>query len=74
VIVLFSWAGLILGVIGAVLAAHKRNACWIVWLFANASWSIYAVATRQWALLLMEVVFVISNVYGIVKWSKDGPA
>jgi nicotinamide riboside transporter PnuC len=68
---ILAWVAFVFAVLGAYLAAKKKASCWWVWLVTNILWSIYAYQTKQWPILLTEIVFVVSNIYGIICWKKD---
>lgn len=68
------WIGSILCIIGILLNSKKLIWCWPVWTASTIFWVIFAVQNQQWAILMMEVVFFVANLYGWQQWRLDEQA
>lgn len=67
-----SWTGSVLGVCGALTLAVNTPWSGIGWYFflaSNAAWIAYAFLKRVPSLLLMQAVFTITSLIGILRWS-----
>jgi len=68
---MMDWFAAVFSLIGVYLTVKKHRVCWLVFLLSNALWITYCISNRQWAQLSLNVVFVILNVLGYRKWSRD---
>ncbi len=57
--VLGSW------LVGAVLSYH-RFVGFTLFLLANALWAVYGVLTDQWGIVLMQAVFTLTSLRGLL--------
>jgi len=69
--IILSWIALIVNVTAVLLSVHKLKSSWVVGLFSCFLWSIYAIQTNQNALFVSQIVFIIINIYGFMKWRID---
>ena len=69
--IILSWIALIVNVIAVLLNVYKLKSSWVVGLLSCFLWSIYAIKTNQNALLIGQLIFMIINIYGYVKWFID---
>jgi hypothetical protein len=65
------WLAIGLSLIGAGLIARK-----ILWGFAsfcagNALWIVWAIPLAQWSVLVVNVLFLLINIYGWVIWTRE---
>jgi hypothetical protein len=67
---ILSWIGCITTFIGVLLVANKNIWCWPMFAISSFFWMIYGMATNQPLLTFTEMILVLSNVYGFVKWMK----
>lgn len=66
------WAGSAMGVIGALTLAVNQpwsGLGWYAFLGSNTAWILYGAIKRVSSLLLMQAVFTITSLIGIVRWS-----
>lgn len=66
------WAGSAMGVIGALTLAVNQPWSGLGWYFflgSNTTWILYGAIKRVSSLLLMQAVFTITSLIGIVRWS-----
>lgn len=54
----------------AYLVAKKMCWGWVVGILASIFWIIYATVTRQPALVIMNFVILIIDMYGLKKWTN----
>lgn len=62
------------GAIGAVLMALKISQpryAYYIWITGDILFIPYCIATDQWAVLVMNLVYLLINLAGIVRW-RDG--
>ena len=65
------WAAATCSLIGVFLMGRKLKVSWLIFLVSNALWITHCYIHGQWAQLSLNVVFVILNVLGYRKWSRD---
>lgn len=65
------WAAAACSLIGVFLMGRKLKVSWLIFLVSNALWITHCYIHGQWAQLSLNVVFVILNVLGYRKWSRD---
>lgn len=65
------WLAAAFSLTGVFLMGRKARSCWFYFLMSNALWIGYCILNRQWAQLSLNVVFVVLNVLGYRKWSRD---
>lgn len=68
---MWSFALAALSIVSALLLARKKRSGWLAALATNTAWIIYAIVTTQPGFLLMEAVFVPTNVYGYRNWRPE---
>ena len=57
--------------IGILLNAKKKIACWPVWLVSNVGWIVYSLIQKDIPQLILWITFSAFNVYGWIQWKKD---
>ncbi len=65
------WSGTFFGIAAAILLAANIEASkygFPLFLIASILWGIVAYSIKDYALLLLQVVFIVINTYGIYKW------
>lgn len=68
------WTGSLLGLCSAFLlsARHKYSfLCWFLWSIANGILIFVGYQNSQFGFVILQVGFMISNVYGGIVWAKD---
>lgn len=65
------WAAATCSLIGVFLMGRKLKVSWLIFLVSNALWITHCYIHGQWAQLSLNVVFVILNILGYRKWSRD---
>lgn len=68
---ILDWIALILSVIGIYFNANKNKLCWPIWAFSSVLWTIYYFIVGEIPSGITWLIFLGSNIYGWVKWSKD---
>lgn len=64
-------AGMVSGIIGAILMASKTRAskwAYPVWLLSSISLTLFAAIGQYYSLMLLQAVFTGINGYGIWRW------
>lgn len=70
------WVALTLSIGGILLNANKHILCWPIWALSCIAWILYFALDKkhggkpQPAAIIMNVVFLLSNIYGWVQWSN----
>lgn len=67
---MLDWIALFLSVLGIILNARRKIACWAVWSASNAAWLVVAIQTNQTPLAIMQVAFIVLNIFGYRSWKK----
>ncbi len=67
---LIGWIGTACQMLGLLLNAHKKTACWPIWLTSNAFLITYSIVLSLWPVLVLNVFFIAFNLYGWWKWRK----
>lgn len=68
------WVGSLLGLCSAFLLAsrHKYSfLCWFLWSFANGVLIFVGYSNNQFGFVVLQIGFMLSNVYGGIVWAKD---
>ena len=65
------WGASILSIGGAILNANKIIGGFYFWSVANILWMIFGVKYKHWGLVLMNLVFLVINIFGISNWSTN---
>jgi nicotinamide riboside transporter PnuC len=63
-----SWVAFLFSLWGVYLVSKKNKWCWVVWLVGNVCWIIYAWSPFQLALIVTQVIYILTNIYGIWEW------
>ena len=65
-------AGIIFAIVGALFNIFKMKWCWLFWVVANIIFiRIYLVSGLHVSIAL-QFVYIAMNIYGWIKWSKEG--
>lgn len=65
------WIAAAFGVLGTVLLARKGPRAgfgFVLYLVSNAAWISFAIATRDHAMLVQNLAFLASSIFGIWTW------
>jgi hypothetical protein len=54
-----------------ILIKSKSWKVFIMFMIGNGLYAYYWFVEKQWATLILVSVFVIQNVYGLIKWKKE---
>jgi hypothetical protein len=65
------WLATFFSLAGIVLNAKKLIWCWPAWCISTVFWASYAIHSKQWSLLVLQVGFFVSNLWGWRQWWKD---
>lgn len=68
---LVEWSGSLTGLIGAALLATNSDVSglgFVAFLLSNACWIAFSLYTRAWGLLVMQIGFTLTSVWGIWRW------
>lgn len=65
-----SWVAAFFSVLGVYFNAKKIIWCWPIWIASNSFWIYAGWQQGMWALVLMETVFTIANIFGWREWRK----
>jgi hypothetical protein len=67
-----SWVGA--GVIllaTTVLIKSKSWKAFIPFIVGNALYAVYWGLQHEWATLILTTIFVVQNIWGLIKWRRD---
>lgn len=67
---IIEWAATLLSVVGAIINANKSITGFYVWSVANILWISFALKHKHYGLLVMNVIFLGINIFGIYSWGK----
>jgi nicotinamide riboside transporter PnuC len=65
------WSGTFIGIIAALLIASNIEASkygFSLFVVSGILWGIVAYSIKDYALLLLQVVFVVIDIYGMYRW------
>ncbi len=65
------WSATLLSLIGAVVNANKGISGFYIWSVANLLWISFAIKHKHWGLLVMNIVFLCINIFGIINWKTS---
>jgi nicotinamide riboside transporter PnuC len=68
---MLSWLAVACTLIGTFCLAKKMKSSWVLYSLGSVLWIIYGVACNQWALVTVNSVLIIANLYGLYAWSKQ---
>jgi len=60
----------LLSITGAILNADEKISGFYIWAISNTMWIIYGIKTKQKWLVISFIVYLITSLYGIWKWSQ----
>lgn len=66
-----SWIAALFNVWGLVLSGKKNLWCWPVWMAASLAWIIYGFQTRQWAIVALDAIMFVQQLWAFREWRKD---
>ena len=67
---IIEWAATLLSGVGAIINANKSITGFYVWSVANILWISFALKHKHWGLLVMNVIFLGINIFGIYSWGS----
>jgi len=67
---IIGWTGTMCQVCGLLLSAHKKIACWSIWILSNIFLITYSIMLDLRPILILNIVFIGFNLYGWYKWKK----
>ena len=62
------WCMTILSIVGVILNIKKRNECFIVWIFTNASWAIYDFKIGAYSQSALFGIYFALSIWGLHEW------
>ena len=65
------WCGTILMFGGSILSIYKHKSCWILWILGGIAIIYQAAIQMNWNILILQVLYMPLNVWGIIEWRKD---
>lgn len=65
-----SWVAALFNVWGLVLSGRKNIWCWPVWMLASLAWIIYGVMTRQWAIVWLDAIMFVQQIWAWKQWRQ----
>lgn len=64
------WFATILSILGIILNAYLIIWCWLIWIMSNIFWIYWALKKKEWAQIILWIVFLCSNIFGLWQWVK----
>lgn len=68
---LVCWLFSIINVIGTLLNIRKMYLCFFIWSVCNVFWLYLDIVTAQYARIILDVINLITSLYGAYCWYKD---
>lgn len=68
---MIEWVATILTLIGVVLNIKKIRVCFIIWFVANSFWIYIMAMSQHWGMVICQIVFCATCVWGWFAWAKD---
>jgi len=68
------WIAAIVTTVATLFIAQKHIWCWPIRMGANTLWCIYAVTISAWPLMIMQFIYMATNIYGWMKWKSVNEA
>lgn len=65
------WLFSIINVIGTLLNIRKMYLCFFIWSVCNVFWLYLDIVTAQYARIILDVINLITSLYGAYCWYKD---
>jgi len=65
------WTACFFSCLGLFLNAKKKIISWWVWIVSNIIWIIYGLKTFQYPLIVLQIVNIVINFYGLKEWNKN---
>lgn len=65
------WVCTVFAIIGAILNAKRKKACFIIWINTNLFLVVHNVMIQEYAQASLWGVYVGIAIYGLINWSKD---
>jgi len=65
------WAATTLSVVGALLNAKLNIFGFYLFIIANLLWMSFSWKHKHWGLLVMNLIFLALNIYGIYTWTSQ---
>lgn len=70
IIIVIGWIGNVLLLAGAWLLVKKRSAGFWCYIFGSLAYLLVGVFTPMPSLIFLNAVFLVINIYGVVKWRQ----
>ena len=67
---IIAWIAVVCVFTATILSAKKLKSNWIVYIISNVLWLIYGINTNQYPLIVINILLIIGNTYGLYKWTK----
>jgi nicotinamide riboside transporter PnuC len=68
---MISWISSFLTITAIILNAYKNIWCWSVYMVTNVLWIIYFWPKHEWAVVVLNIVFFIFNLFAMKKWKAE---
>lgn len=65
------WLFSIINVVGTLLNIRKMYLCFFIWSVCNVFWLYLDIVTAQYARIILDVINLITSLYGAYCWYKD---
>lgn len=66
------WLATALSVTGAIVNANKEVGGFYIWSVANLLWMYFGWKFKHWGLVIMNLIFLGINIYGVITWQMTG--
>jgi len=71
-LIIFEWICVIIGILGMLLTADKHpTEGFVISSVASLLFIVYNYLTKQYGLMFMSFLYLVIEVYGILKWSGN---
>lgn len=61
----------ILAIIGQFLIVKKNATAFVAWIISDVLWAVLALLRKDYLQTVMFVAYVVSQVWGLWKWTKE---
>jgi len=68
---MLSWLASFLTIAAIVLNGYKNVWCWPIYMVTNILWVVYFWPKQEWAVVILNLIFFIFNVFAMKKWNSE---
>ena len=69
-IMMIAWLAVICVFVATILSAKKLKSNWVIYIVSNVLWLCYGLSTKQSPIIVINLLLIGMNMYGLYKWTK----